>query len=147
MKYQIVCPNCHHEWHYDQGYYDDNIARLGIEIQDIILQLQAHKQLPQYMQRQRTEWWLSAKKALTEKQKQLAELKALRKMYNEQRDKSIDYYFRQIVKEQVGEANFIKWREQAEKEAGAYTIKDIMKTPYSRANYKEGATSIDKLKP
>lgn len=147
MKYQMVCPNCHHEWHYDQAYYDDNIARLGVEIQDIILQLQAHKQLPQYMQHQRTEWWLSAKKALTAKQKQLAELKALRKIYNEQRDKSIDDYFRQIVKEQAGEANYIKWREQAEKEAGAYTIKDIMKTPYSRANYKEGVTSIDKLKP
>ena len=147
MKYQMVCPKCHHEWHYDQGYYDDNIARLGIEIQDITLQLQAHKQLPKYLQYQRTEWWLSAKKALTEKTKQLAELKALRKIYNEQRDKSIDYYFREIVKEQVGEANYIKWREQAEKEAGAYTIKDIMKTPYSRANYKEGATSIDKLKP
>lgn len=147
MKYQMVCPNCHHEWHYDQGYYDDNIARLGIEIKEITLQIQAHKQKPKYIQYQNTEWWLSAKKALTAKQKELAELKALRKIYNEQRNKSIDAYFMQIVKEKVGEANYIKWREQAEKEAGAYTIKDIMKTPYSRANYKEGVTSIDKLKP
>jgi hypothetical protein len=147
MKYQIVCPNCHHEWHYDQGYYDDEIARLGVEIQDIMTQLHAHNQLPEYMQRQRTEWWLSAKKALTMKQTKLSELRALRKMYNEQRRKSIDEYFKQIVKEQVGEVNYVKWMEQADKEAGAYTIKDIMKTPYSRANYKEGVTSIDKLKP
>lgn len=147
MKYQMVCPNCHHEWHYDQGYYDDNIARLGVEIKDIILQLQEHKLLPKYVQYQRTEWWLSAKKALTEKQKQLAELKALRKIYNEQRNKSIDAYFMQIVKEKVGEGTYIKWREEAEKEAEAYTIKDIMKTPYSRANYKEGVATIDKLKP
>lgn len=147
MKYQMVCPNCHHEWHYDQGYYDDNIARLGVEIQGIILQLQEHKQLPAYKQRQNTEWWLSAKKALTVKQKQLAELKALRKIYNEQRNKSIDAYFMQIVKEKVGEETYIKWRQQAEEEAKAYTMKDIMKTPYSRANYKEGVTSVDKLKP
>lgn len=142
----MVCPNCHHEWHYNQAYYDDNIARLGVEIQEITRQLQAHKLLPKDTQRQRTEWWLSAKLALTEKTKQLSELKALRKIYNEQKEKSIDEYFKQIVKEQAGEVNYIKWREQAEKEAGAYTIKDIMKTPYSRANYKEGVTSVDKLK-
>lgn len=146
MKYQMVCPNCHHEWHYDQAYYDDNIARLGIEIKEITLQIQAHKQLPMYMQKQKTEWWLSAKKALTAKQKELAELKALRKIYNEQRNKSIDEYFKNIVREQVGLETYVKWREQAEKEAGAYTIKDIMKTPYSRANYKEGVTSVDKLR-
>jgi len=34
MKYQLTCPNCHYEWHYDNGYYDDNITRLGIEIHD-----------------------------------------------------------------------------------------------------------------
>lgn len=146
MKYQMVCPNCHYEWHYDNGYYDENIARLGIEIQEIILQIRKHKEQPKHIQYQRTEWWLSAKRALTEKQKQLAELKALRKIYNEQRNKSIDAYFMQIVKEKVGEETYIKWREEAEKEAEAYTIKDIMKTPYSRANYKEGITSVDKLK-
>ena len=146
MKYQMVCPNCHHEWHYDQGYYDDNIARLGVEIREITLQIQAHKQLPKYAQYQRTDWWLSAKKALAAKQKEITELKALRKIYNEQRNKSIDSWFMQIVKENVGEETYIKWRKQAEEEAKAYTIKDIMKVPYSRANYKEGVTSIDKLK-
>lgn len=146
MKYQMVCPNCHHEWHYDQGYYDDNIARLGVEIRDITLQLAQHKQLPKHVQYQRTEWWLSAKKALAEKTKLITELKALRKIYNEQRNKSIDAYFMQIVKEKVGEETYIRWREEAEKEAEAYTMSDIMRTPYSRANYKEGATSINKLK-
>lgn len=146
MKYQMICPNCHHEWHYDQTYYDDNIARLGVEIKEITLQIQSHKMLPKYIQYQRTDWWLSAKKALTAKQKELAELKALRKIYNEQRNKNIDQYFKQIVKEKVGEETYIQWMQQADKEAEAYSIKDIMKTSYSRANYKEGVTSIDKLK-
>ena len=124
MKYQMVCPNCHHEWHYDQGYYDDNIARLGVEIREITLQLSQHKQLPKYVQYQRAEWWRSAKKALQEKTKQITELKALRKIYNEQRNKSIDAYFMQIVKEKVGEETYIKWREEAEKEAEAYGAND-----------------------
>lgn len=146
MKYQMCCPNCHYEWHYDQTYYDDHIARLGVEIQEIILQIREHKQQPKHIQYQRTDWWLSAKKALTVKQKQLAELKALRKIYNEQVHKNIQGYFNEIVREKVGEETFIKWRQQAEKEAEAYTIKDIMKTPYSRANYKDDVTSVDKLK-
>ena len=143
----MVCPNCHYEWHYDRAYYDDNIERLGAEIRYIMLQIQKYKQLSKQEQSKKADWWNSAKVALTEKQKQIGELKALRKIYNEQMNKSIDAYFRQIVREKVGEETYIKWREQAEEEARAYTIKDIMKTPYSRANYKEGVTSIDKLKP
>ena len=127
MKYQMVCPICHYEWHYDQKYYDDNIARLGVEIQTITLQIREHKMLQKHVQYQRTDWWLSAKKALTEKQKELAELKALRKIYNEQRNRNIDDYFKQIVKEEVGEETYIKWRQRADEEAEAYSMKDIMR--------------------
>ena len=77
MKHQVICPNCHYEWHYDNGYYDDNITRLGIEIREIQLQLQNHKLLPKNVQIARTEWWLSAKKALTEKQKERTYFKSI----------------------------------------------------------------------
>ena len=144
-KYQMICPNCHHEWHYDQTYYDDNIARLGVEIQRIELQLQEHKMQPKHIQYQRTDWWLAAKKAVTEKRKELTELKALRKIYNEQRNKNIDAYFKQIVKEQVGEETYIKWMQKADEEAEAYSMKDIMRTPYAKARYKTDVTSVGKL--
>lgn len=143
-RYQMICPNCHYEWHYNQTYYDDNITRLGFEISSIMQQLTEYKAQPKDIQRQRAEWYNSAKKALQIKQKEVSELRALRKMYNEQKEKSIDRCFREIVREKVGEETYIKWRELADKEAEAYSITDMMKTPYSRANYKEGATFIAK---
>ena len=144
-KYQMICPKCHYEFHYDNGYYDDNIARLGVEIQEIILQLQKHKQLPKHEQYMKTEWWLAAKRALTEKQKQLAELKAFRKIANQQRDNYMFGYFKGAVKEICGEAIYKKCLEKAMKEAEAYTTAEIMKTPYSKANYKADVISVNKL--
>lgn len=46
MKYQMRCPECGHEFAYDNGYYDKNIARLGAEIRAINLQLAEHNMLP-----------------------------------------------------------------------------------------------------
>ena len=145
MKYQITCPVCHHEWHYDNGYYDDNITRLGIEIQDIMLQLQKHKQLPKSEQYARTDWWLSAKRALTEKRKQLAELKALRKQYDQQ-IKAYEYQtFKNLVKELIGEAKYKELLRQMDKELEAYTISGLMRHEYTRSNSKSSVTSINKL--
>lgn len=145
MKYQITCPKCHHEWHYDNGYYDDNIARLGVEIQDIILQLQKHNQLPKYEQHQRTDWWKSAKRALTEKQKELTELKALRKQFDQQ-IKAYEYQtFKNLVKEYVGEIKYKELLQQMESELEAYTISGLMRHEYTRSNSKSSVTSIDKL--
>lgn len=145
MKYQVTCPNCHYEWHYDNGYYDDNITRLGIEIQDIILQLRKHKELPKSEQFARTEWWLSAKKALTEKQKQLAELKAIRKQYDQQ-IKAYEYQaFKNIVKEAVGEVKYKEFIAQMEKELEAYQTSGLMRHEYTRSNSKSNVTSINKI--
>lgn len=145
MKYQVTCPNCNYEWHYDNGYYDDNITRLGIEIQDIILQLRKHKELPKSEQFARTEWWLSAKKALTEKQKQLAELKAIRKQYDQQ-IKAYEYQtFKIIVKEAVGEVKYKEFLEQMKKELEAYQISGLMRHEYTRSNSKSSVTNINKI--
>lgn len=145
MKYQVTCPNCGHEWHYDNGYYDDNITRLGIEIRDITLQLQKHKQLPKSEQYARTDWWLSAKRALTEKSKQLAELKAIRKQYDQQ-IKAYEYQvFKNIVKEAVGETKYKEFLAQMEKELEAYQISGLMRHEYTRSNSKSDVTSINKI--
>lgn len=145
MKYQISCPVCHHEWHYDNGYYDDNITRLGIEIRDIILQLQKHKQLPKNEQYARTEWWLSAKRALTEKQKQLAELKAIRKKCDQQINIYAFETFKHLTKELVGESEYKKLLEKMDSELEAYQVSGLMRHEYTRSNSKSSVTSIDKL--
>ena len=145
MKYQVICPRCHHEWHYDNGYYDDNITRLGIEIRDITLQLQKHKQLPKSEQYARTDWWLSAKRALAEKSKQIAELKAIRKQYDQQ-IKAYEYQaFKNIVKEAVGEAKYKEFLAQMELELEAYQTSGLMRHEYTRSNSQSSVTSINKL--
>lgn len=145
MKYQISCPNCHHEWHYDNGYYDDNITRLGIEIRTITLQLQEHNQLPKYEQYARTDWWESAKRALAEKQKELAELKALRKQYDQQIHHYLHEKFKELVREYVGEIKYRELLEQAKSELEAYTLSSTMRHEYTRSNSKSSVTSISKL--
>lgn len=145
MRYQIHCPICHHEWHYDNGYYDENITRLGIEIKDIMLQLQKHKLLPKNEQYAKTDWWLSAKKALAEKQKQLAELKAIRKKYDQQ-IKAYEYQvFKNLVKELIGEAEYKKLLEKMTSELEAYQISGLMRHEYTRSNSKTDVTSINKI--
>lgn len=145
MKYQLTCPKCHHEWHYDNGYLDDNITRLGIEIRDIILQLQEHKQLPKAEQYARTDWWLSAKKALTIKQKQLAELKALRKITDQQIKAYEHLLWKEIVKEMYGEKVYKEIIEKVKKELEAYTTSGLMRHEYTRSNSKADVISINKL--
>lgn len=145
MKYQLTCPNCHYEWHYDNGYLDDNIHRLGIEIQDIILQLAEHKQLPKAEQYARTEWWLSAKKALTIKQKQLAELKALRKVTDQQIKSYEHLLWKEIVKEMYGEEVYKKIIAKVEEELKAYTTSGLMRHEYTRSSHKSSVTSINKI--
>lgn len=145
MKYQVTCPNCHYEWHYNNGYFDDNISRLGVEIQDIILQLQKHKQLPKSEQYARTDWWLSAKRALAEKQKQIAELKALRKQYDQQIEEYRFQVFKNITKELVGETEYKKLIEKMELELEAYQASGLMRHEYTRSNSKSSVTSINKL--
>lgn len=145
MKYQVTCPKCKHEWHYDNGFYDDNITRLGIEIRDITLQLQEHKLLPKAEQYARTEWWRSAKRALAQKQKEHAELKATRKMYDQQ-IKAYEYQvFKNLVKELIGEDEYMKLLGQMNKELEAYQISGLMRHEYTRANSKNDVVSINKL--
>ncbi len=145
MKYQITCPNCRHEWHYDNGYFDENITRIGIEIQDIILQLHKHKQLPKKEQYAKTEWWLSAKKALAAKQKEIAELKALRKKFDQQINIYRFQVFKDITKELVGETQYKKLIEKMELELEAYQASGLMRHEYTRSNSKRNVTSINKL--
>lgn len=145
MKYQLTCPNCHYEFTYDKGYYDKEIARLGIEIQDIIMQLAQHNMLPKTEQRMRTDWWLRAKKSLSEKQKELAELKAVRKMCDEQLDRHVNWNFKNIVKEKFGLKVYKEILNEAIAREEAYKISDMRKHEYSAGNKKQNIVSVNKL--
>lgn len=145
MKYQMTCPNCKYEFTYDNGYLDKNIARLGCEIYDIQSQLAEHRLLPKPEQMRRTDWWLRAKHSLTEKQKELAELKAIRKVSDQQIKQYEHLVFKELVKEFVGEAQYKKFLEQVDSELEAYKTSGLMQHEYTRSNSKSNVTSINKL--
>ena len=143
MSYQLICPKCKHEFGYNNERYDNEIARLGHEIQDIILQRAEHRKLPYNIQRQRDDWWNRSRKALAEKQKQLQDLKARRKLANEQAHHNIDHFFQQLVREELGDEKYVQLKEKADELAEAYNISDMRKHQYTTG--KTPVTSIGKL--
>lgn len=145
MRYQLTCPKCKHEFAYDNTYYDENIARLGCEIHDITLQLQQHKMLPWPEQKARTDWWLRAKKSLAEKQKEYAELKAIRKCADQQVKQFVHDAFCHLVREEIGDEAYIRLKKKAEADCEAYQISGLMRHEYTRAGYKTDVISISKL--
>ncbi len=145
MSRQMRCPRCGHEFAYDNGYYDQNIERLGAEIKEITLQLAEHNMLPWPEKKARTDWWRRAKAALAAKQKELGELKAIRKVCDQQL-KAVEFQvFKDLVKERFGEEEFRKLIAEMEKETEAYRISGLMRHEYTRSNAKPGVTNINKL--
>lgn len=141
---QLRCPKCGHEFGYDNGYYDRNIELLGHEIADLNRQLAQHKLLPFPEQKRRTDWWLRTKKALAEKKEQLGELKAIRKAADQQIKYAEAVIFRDLVKERLGEKEYMKLVLEAEKEMDAYKISGQMWHEYSRTRG-QSVTNINKL--
>jgi hypothetical protein len=145
LGYQMHCPKCHHEWEYDSDYCEKNITNLGLEIKTIINQLAEHNLLPKQEQYAKTDWWRRAKFSLSEKQKELAELKAFKKANDQQVMKTELEIIKSLIKEQYGKAAFKELIEQAEKEMEAYKISGLMRQEYSRSSAKANVTSINKI--
>lgn len=143
--FQLVCPHCRYEFRYERAYYDKKIAEMGEEICDIQHQLAVHNKLPYFEKMARTDWWLRAKEALTYKQQQLKELKAFRKLANEQLNSQIYATFKRIVRERVGLELYQEMLQEAIDENGGYAVQDTMKHTYSRSQHISSVTSISKL--
>lgn len=145
QKYQLVCPKCKHEFQYDNGYYDREIARLATEIQDINIQLAAHNKLPWAEKKARQDWWERTKLALSIKIKQISELKSFRKIANQSKDNEIDRAFRNVVKELIGIEAYVECCDKAEEACAAYSIQSTMKKGYTSSTG-HGVTNINKIR-
>ena len=146
MKYQLHCPKCNHEFTYDNGYYDKNIARLGAEIQTLTRQLAEHNLLPKHEQKRRTDWWLRTKKKLAEKHEELNALKSIRKVCDQQIKHAEHHIFKRLVRERLGEKEYMELIAKADEELKAYQVSGLMLHEYTRANSKPGVTHINKLR-
>lgn len=107
--YSICCPHCNNRIKYNRDYYDYRITQLGAEIERIKHQLE-------FPNTDSLEWREKAKRALYAKTEQLTALKEVRKQSNwiveEQREK----IFKRLVREKIGEEEYIKLRKQSEEE-------------------------------
>ena len=144
MKYQLTCPKCRHEFAYDNGYYDKNIEKLGHELHEMSIQLAKYKLLPRAEKERQKAWRDRLILENAVKTKQLAELKAIRKV-SDQQIKSYEYLvFKELVKERYGEAVYKDLLEKTDAELAAYRASGLMRHEYSRRG---GAivTSINKI--
>ena len=143
-KYQMTCPKCKYEFTYNNGYIDKNITRLGVEINERNQQFAKCKLLPEKEQRQRKRWAAELKVILMNKQKEIGELKAIRKVCDQQ----IRHYeyevFKELVRERCGESVFRELLDLKDKELEAYKASGLMRHEYSRKGG-SSITSINKL--
>lgn len=144
MKYQLTCPKCRHEFAYDNGYYDKNIEKLGHELHEMSIQLAQYKLLPPAEKRRKQAWRdkLILNKAV--KTKELSELKAIRKVCDQQIKSYEHLVFKELVKERYGEAVYKDLLEKTDAELAAYKASGLMRHEYSRKGG-AGVTSINKL--
>lgn len=145
MSRQLTCPKCNHEFTFDNGYYDENITRLGQEIHDINRQLADHKLLSWPEQKARSDWYHRARRSLYEKQKELGELKAIRKMVDQQIDKVLIEILKDLIREELGERKGNALITKALEQVEGYKASDLMRHEYTRSNHKSGVISVGKL--
>lgn len=145
MRYQMTCPKCKHEFAYDNGYMDAEVARLSAEVTSLIRQLSEHNLLPKDEQFRRTAWWKRTKARLAKAQEELAAAKAFRKVADQQVEKFMHDAFKHLVHEYIGDEAYIKLMKQAKKDTEAYKISGLMRHEYTRSNAKANVTSINKL--
>lgn len=145
MKYQLTCPKCKHEFAYDNGYYDSNIARLGMEIQRIHTQLAEYKLLPPHERKRKEERIQRLKRTLAEKNEEIAGLKSIRKVADQQIKFAEYAMFRELFKERYGEQAYFEIIAQVHKDMEAYKASGLMWHEYTRSGAKSSVTSINKL--
>lgn len=142
---QMTCPFCKKEFPYNNGELDSRISRLGQEIAELTTELAALKLKP-LAERKAREGYRSVLVAkLTGKQKEISELKAVRKVADQQLKWAEYVIFKEFIKDEFGEAAYRRIIEKVNKEMQAYKISGLMWHEYTRSRSKANVTSINKL--
>lgn len=144
MKYQLTCPKCRHEFAYDNGHIDQKIVGLRSELADIGVKLERFRKMNSKTRQKHTEVRDALQIRKAEIIKELTELKAFRKVADQQVNQYMYLTFKELVKERFGEPVYKELLETAKKECESYSLNGVMRHEYSR---KGGAsvTSINKI--
>lgn len=143
MAIQFTCPYCKKEFPFDNGRIDKEISELSQMIANAnkrILELKAMPYLPESKkERRKIGLELERMKA------RMTELKTIRKSADQARHRTEYSIFKELVRDKLGEDEFMRLIEQRDELMMAYRIGDTMKHPYTRSNSLKDVISINKI--
>lgn len=145
MKYQLTCPKCKHEFAYDNGHIDSEIARNAAAITSLNRQITEYRLLPADERKRKKAQEDRAKAKLAKLHERQTQLKAFRKNADQQVNQIMMKILKDFIKEELGEEAYKRVIEKAVKEMEAYNVSDMMRHEYTRSNSKANVTSINKL--
>lgn len=145
MKKQMVCPKCKHEFTYDNGDIDMQIAQLRRDITLLNTQIQEYKALSGGEKQMRKKWLVYARKELTKKNAELRDLKEFRKVADQHIKKMEFHLFKALTREYVGDQVYFEIIEKMEADLEAYKVSGCMQHEYTRSHHMSSVTSINKL--
>ena len=143
MALQMTCPFCKQEFPYDNGALDREISSLGVRIAAInrrLVEIKSGKHTRETGEERRR-----LVSELSRKQERITQLKALRKVCDQQ-IKRLEYQsFKNIVKDRYGEEAYNSILAEVDEELKAYRVSDTMKHDFSIAPGKKPVTTINKI--
>lgn len=143
MALQMTCPFCKQEFPYDNGALDREISSLGVRIATINKRLSDIKNGNHNWETGEERRRLVSE--LGRKRERLTQLKALRKVCDQQ-IKRLEYQsFKNIVKERYGEEAYYSILAEVDEELKAYRVSDTMKHDFSIAPGRKPVTTINKI--
>ena len=144
MAIQLTCPFCHKEFPFENEKTDRKLRDIGINIELTKSELQKFKLMKN--EDKTNETWKERQyliHRLHKLQADFKELKALRSQAEFNRDRAEMKAFKSIVKDLIGEKQYMKIWDQVKEEMKAYEIKSLMKQDYSRSL--PNVTTINKI--
>lgn len=145
MRKQMVCPKCKHEFVYDNGDIDMQIAHLKRDITLFDDQIAEYNALPKEEQQARAKWRRYVARELAKKHMRLRELKEYRKVADQQMKKMEFHLFKALTRECVGDALYMEIIAKMEADLEAYKVSGCMQHEYTRSQHMSSVTSINKL--
>lgn len=143
MALQMTCPFCKQEFPYDNGALDREISSLGVRIATINKRLSDIKNGKHNFETGEERRRLVSE--LGRKRERLTQLKALRKVCDQQ-IKRLEYQsFKNIVKKRYGEEAYYSIIAEVDEELKAYRVSDTMKHDFSIAPGRKPVTTINKI--
>ena len=146
MAIQLTCPFCKKEFPFDNGALDAEIHKLGIRVSQLSKRLGEIKALPAHQKNASTKKERDNLIAELESRKaRLTELKAKRKVVDQQKNLYAFMIFKEIVKDKYGDEEYQRILAQTMEELQAYQVSGMMRREYSRSPHKPNVTSSNKV--